>query len=156
MVDKLEAIARIISPSAMKSIETIREEWTTWTAARDFGDGPRKVDRLKFTEGVVQDEWGKLQPKRLRALKKASEILALFATPANGEQVERHDKVTVGATPTEDARERVKVLEEALESARLAFVAIAENDDGVNGRYAAKHATLVTTALGNKETDRHG
>lgn len=212
-MDKLEAIARIISPSAMKSIETIREEWTTWIAAQDFGDGPHKVDKLKLTESVVQDEWDELQPKRLRALKKAGEILALHSsTPANGEQVERIVEQAVEAwhnsdatlpewlgwtdaeyaawcadpnavprlpkyfaaatlpTPTEDARERVKVLEEALDWAIAEIEGRTRYDpDFYTGREQRNNSLAkakealgdyvppsLRTALGNKETDRHG
>lgn len=121
------------------------------------------------------------------------------ATPANGEQVERdaiallreivagdgaffsapytikaeailarHD---AGATPTEDARSRVKVLEEALgwlaECDNLIVAASKTSDDcevrRASGQLRGTGPTPIAaiidarnTALGNKETDRHG
>lgn len=92
-------------------------------------------------------------------------------TPANGEQVERDDIVT--RTPTEDARSRVKVLEEALEAIRDGDVPRPVHcqwrADGKPSKLdECKHGVtmsedcagcineFVATALGNKETDRHG
>lgn len=135
------------------------------------------------------------------------------ATPANGEQVKRADREVVSwiaaylragnteaafqaaakhraATPTEDARSRVKVLEEALERAKhklghvsadcmngdnLAITLCTHFDDGEGDEdehgwteaasagcdatleaIHAMYADVLRTALGNKETDRHG
>lgn len=115
------------------------------------------------------------------------DLNCLAATPANGEQVERADREVVSwiaahlragnteaafraaakhraATPTEDARERVKVLEEALEAAAYALeVVIMQQFRGrtfpaAQGEYDKAMAPVYAahTALGNKETDRHG
>jgi hypothetical protein len=89
-------------------------------------------------------------------------------TPANGEQVERDGIVT--RTPTEDARERVKVLEEALDWAIAEIEGRTWYDPDIytgreqrsNSLAKAKEALgdyvppSLRTALGNKETDRHG
>lgn len=115
------------------------------------------------------------------------------ATPANGEQVERARVELLNelySTPTEDARSRVKVLEEALERAKhklghvsvdcmngdnLAVTLCTHFDDGEGDEdehgwteaatagcdatlkaIHAMYADVLRTALGNKETDRHG
>lgn len=66
------------------------------------------------------------------------------------------------STPTEDARERVKVLEEARKSAKALRDAAARS---VKSGHRQAHLNLemmavaldrIDTALGNKETDRHG
>lgn len=113
------------------------------------------------------------------------------AFPANGEQVERvevaerafvrfnrgdekdgppspYERAAVAAilsalpTPTEDARSRVKVLEEARKSAKALRDAAARS---VKSGHRQAHLNLemmavaldrIDTALGNKETDRHG
>jgi len=56
-------------------------------------------------------------------------------------------------TPTEDARERVKVLEEALEPFTRTEVL---EPNGVIVGLERYHFERARTALGNKETDRHG
>ena len=65
-------------------------------------------------------------------------------------------------TPTEDARSRVKVLEEARKSAKALRDAAARS---VKSGHRQAHLNLemmafaldrIDTALGNKETDRHG
>jgi len=76
-----DSIAQVVSPAAMKPIELMREEWTAWMADQHFGDGPNKIDKPTMIERLVQDEWDDLQPKRLRALKKADAIIALRTQP---------------------------------------------------------------------------
>lgn len=84
------------------------------------------------------------------------------ATPANGEQVEREQFAENAkiSTPTEDARERVKVLEEALDelvSEDAIYLTGAEKDDEEAYIFVSVAAVKrARTALGNKETDRHG
>lgn len=58
------------------------------------------------------------------------------------------ERLTTPAPEKPDALdERVKVLEAALENARLAFMAIAANGDDLDNRYAAKHAARARAAL---------
>jgi len=63
----------------------------------------------------------------------------------------------LAATPTQDARERVKVLEEALAEARRMSFAVASIPEGyIDGWADCVEHIRNATALGNKETDRHG
>lgn len=108
-----------------------------------------------------------------------------LATPANGEQVEwiaaiardlipsyedragGYDKTlevlrfaATLSTPTEDARSRVKVLEEALEwyAREFSWRSSTVYMCGHSGPSSAEidRGQRARTALGNKETDRHG
>lgn len=113
-------------------------------------------------------------------------LLANAATPANGEQVEpdklktaylalltisQEDDGPLGryaakiaravepnATPAEDARERVRVLEEALRDIAETQMPTARGVDHSEWTAGAfdEFQAIARTALGNKETDRHG
>lgn len=61
------------------------------------------------------------------------------------------------STPTEDARERVKFLEEALERiAAGTTVSVGDGERCPAPLGAGLSQDIARTALGNKETDRHG
>lgn len=81
--ERREAIARIIAPDAMRSLETLRAEWQRWadTEQPAWGDGPRKIDLPAMLDRMAQSDHDDLAAARHRALKKADAILALTPSP---------------------------------------------------------------------------
>lgn len=80
-----EAVAKIVDAEAMKPLSEYVEEWRTWVAKTDFGDGPRPVNREKLAHDCALNEYADLATRRTRALAKADTIRAMISSALNGE-----------------------------------------------------------------------
>jgi len=151
MVDKLEACPH--------------EAWDAYT-----GGGRRCVDCGESLSVIEQFAENAKIPEPVNFMETATRRV-VFDPPAivthrmvaqltSGEPVDGGTDVPK-PTPTEDARERVKVLEEAFsEMRRYMYDRTPERRELVVRRYQDNLMRVVDkgirTTLGNKETDRHG